>query len=161
MNLPGQGDSYDNSQRENALDTKQFSNLIVRRRNGISYCIQYRDKLDPLSYLDPKKDSNDTMNHLNYPNTLLEIRMPSKGCSGLALSSSRNVPMQKKESSRGSILSNTFKFKGPCQAALTDAASVSEAPTFRIYLSYNAKFNVIMVVTIPGLFHIFSTRMFP
>ena len=141
------------------MNTKQFSNLIVRRRNGISYCIQYRDKLDPLLYLDRKIDSNNSIHHLNYPKKFLEIRMPSKGCSGLAPSSSRSVPMQKKEGSRGSILSNTFKFKGPCQAALTDAASVSKAPSFRISLSSNAKFIVIMVVTIPGLLHIFSTRM--
>ena len=89
----------------------------------------------------------------------LEIKISPKGCPDSTLFKSGRAPTQKKEHSKGSMLSTTFKYKGPCQAALTDAASVYKASSLRLSLNLKQKFNVIMVVTIPGLFHIFCTRM--
>jgi hypothetical protein len=159
FSLPTEREDYDNLDRDTVPNTNQITNLIVRRRNGLSYCIQYRDKKDPASYPKSKKVSNATIQQFMYHQNILEIRISSKGCPDPALFISARAPAQKKQNSKDIMLSSTFKYNGPCQAALTDAASVSKAPSSRLSLNLKQTFNVITVVTIPGLFHIFSTRM--
>ena len=155
----GKQEEPDSSVWENLPNTNQLTNLIVRRRNGLSYCIQYRDKRDPASYPKSKKVSNDTLQRLMHQQMFLEILISPKGCPDPTLFISEQAQDTMKEYLKESVLSSTFKYKGPCQAALTDAASVSKASSSRLSLNLNQKFNVIMVVTIPGLLHIFSTRM--
>ena len=133
---------------------KQITNLIVRRRDGNSYCIQYLDNGRIPSNQKRLKSSNESKTELIDNKEFLEINIVPKECPiltrnnffGFGPEHQRRKTLHGKWKSRGSILSNTLGYRGPCQAALTDAASVSKASLTQLFLSFKKSFNVIMVV---------------
>ena len=126
-----------------------LTNLIVQGNNGISYCIQYRDETPQMPQSETIKLSNGSkLVSTNQQKRLLLHIFPSE-CplvnKNLFGQSDKYSPKKKITPSR-KILSSYFTYKGPCQAALTDAASVSKASTNLIIFNVNKIFYVISVV---------------
>ena len=142
------------------MNPTQLTNLIVQGNNGMAYCIQYRDQDHPI--IQPDHVSNDTKQDQSHKKKSLQINIFAKACPTLnqdVLFGSDQFTTKKKLNPRREILSSHFKYKGPCQAALTDAASVSKASSKVSNFDLYKIFHVIMVVilnstlTILYIFH--------
>ena len=135
----------------------EIKNLLVRSRNGRSYCIQY-------SHQEQKQPQNTTLNTkgLKSHQRLFKANIFHAGCHSLNYDrnvDSGNTLMHKTTKEISGVLSNTFTYKGPCQAALTDAASVSKANVSQISFNTKGNLNVILVVVINILMCILSSRV--
>ena len=134
---------------------KTATNLIVRRSDGKSYCIQYVHKSDDKSRTDVSQFANGT--RLQATDMMLELHVgifqnacPSGNIKNLHTLNHDKI--EAKETSKERLLSGSFKYTGNCQAALTDAASVSKATSAKPNLNFNDRLIVILVVTLPALF---------
>ena len=100
---------------------------------------------------------------LNPMNSLIyDIALFSKECSAKNydkyLRNKNNIDLQKEgvPVSKKKLLSNSFVFQGPCQEALTDATTVSQANIIQIYSrKYQQNFIVITVVFVSYLLWLF------
>ena len=131
------------------------TNLIVRRSDGKSYCIQYVQKSDEKSRTDVSQFGNGT--RLQATDMMLELHVGifQNACPFDNIKNLRTLNQDKieaKETSKERLLSGSFKYTGNCQAALTDAASVSKATSSKPSLNFNDRLIVILVVTLPVLF---------
>ena len=124
-------------------------NLIVQGNNGISYCIQYRDETHQMPQSAIMKLSNDSkLVSTNRQKRLLLDIFPRQ-CPLVnqnLFSQSDKYSSENKMTLSRKILSSYFTYKGPCQAALTDAASVSKVSSNHTNFSFNKLFYVILVV---------------
>ena len=141
---------------------KEVTNLIVRGSDRNSYCIQYSSKKNKRSYPIRGKVSNDTDQELKFHKSLLEVKVFKKECHSFDqdnLVVLKGNLIQRNKAKLGILMSNNFIYKEPCQAALTDAASISKAALSKISLNKQGRLSVIMVLILPGILYIFSTRM--
>ena len=126
-----------------------LTNLIVQGNNGISYCIQYRDETKQIPQSETIKLTNGSKLVSTERHKRLLVDIFPRECplvnKNLLGQSDKYSPKKKITPSR-KILSSYFTYKGPCQAALTDAASVSKASSNQINFNFNKLFYVILVV---------------
>ena len=127
----------------------QLTNLIIRGNNGISYCIQYRDQSRQVLQFEKQMMSNDTKQDQMPIQKSLQIKILARECPMMShnvLLGSDQYSNKKRFEPRREILSSRFSYEGPCQAALTDAASVSKASSNHMNFHLNGIFLVILVV---------------
>ena len=127
----------------------QLTNVIIRGNNGISYCIQYRDQSRQVLQIEKQMMSNDTKQDQMHIQKSLQIKIFAKECPMMShnvLLGSDQYSNKKRLDPRRELLSSRFSYEGPCQAALTDAASVSKASSNHMNFHFNGIFLVILVV---------------
>merc|ERR1712062_236375 len=132
-------------------DAKMLTNLIVQGNNGISYCIQYRDETHQIQQSETIKLSNGSKLVPTDKQKRLLLDIFPRQCPLVnqdLFSQFDKYSAKKKMTLSRTILSSYFTYKGPCQAALTDAASVSKASSNHINFNFNKLFYVILVVTL-------------
>lgn len=123
--------------------------MIVQGNNGISYCIQYRDETRQIPQSENIKLTNGSKQIPTNQQKRLQLDILPKECPLVnpdLFSQSDKYSSKKKVTPSRKILSSYFTYKGPCQAALTDAASVSKASSNHINFNFNKLFYVILVV---------------
>ena len=126
-----------------------LTNLIVQGNNGISYCIQYHDETHQIQQSETIKSSNGSKIVSTERQKRLLLEIFPRQCPLInqdLFSQSDKYSSKKKIAPSRKILSSHFSYKGPCQAALTDAASVSKASSNHINFNFNKLFYVILVV---------------
>merc|ERR1739844_818655 len=118
--------------------------------DGKSYCIQYVHKSDEKSSTDVSQFANST--RLQATDMMLELHVGifQNACPSDSIKKHHTLNrdrIEAKEASKEGLLSGSFDYTGNCQAALTDAASVSKATSAKPNSNFNDRLIVILVVT--------------
>ena len=144
-------DPYEDDATKKSRNAQQITNLVVQGSNGISYCIQYRDQSHQIVQPETPKLSNNTKQNLEHIQNKLQINIFAKECPIVdknVFGGSDQYSTKSKINPKRELLSSYFTYMGPCQAALTDAASVSKAPSTCTIFHFRDMIFVILVVMI-------------
>ena len=141
-------DAYEDDTPKKSRNAQQLTNLVVRGSNGISYCIQYRDQSHQIVQPETPKPSNNTKQNLKHIQNKLQINIFAKECPIInndVFGDHDDYSTKSKIKPNRELLSSYFTYMGPCQAALTDAASVSQAPSSCMISHFRDMIFVILV----------------